>query len=88
MTYKVWVRKLTFNLSRGIGWRLAAGLTLGLLLGAVMQVSRAGADPTLAPTHGSPGPKPKDKTALPLRGNLMREKRCARRERRSLCAWQ
>jgi CHAT domain-containing protein/tetratricopeptide (TPR) repeat protein len=51
MTYKVWVHKLTFNLSRGIGWRLAAGLTLGLLLGAVMQAPRAGAGSQFAPAQ-------------------------------------
>src|SRR5687767_14943266 len=32
MSCKFWIHKLSFNLSRGIGWRLGAPLTFGLLL--------------------------------------------------------
>ncbi len=44
MEYKVWIHRLSFNLSREIRWRLAAPLTFGLSLGAGMQESRAAAN--------------------------------------------
>src|SRR5262245_28483989 len=44
MSHKVWTRRLSLNLSRGIGWRLAVGLAFGMLLVAGMRESRAAAD--------------------------------------------
>jgi tetratricopeptide (TPR) repeat protein len=44
MMRKVWIHKLSFKLSRGIGWRLAVSLAFCLFLGAGMQESRAAAD--------------------------------------------
>ncbi len=43
MSRKFWIHKLSFNLSRKIGWGLAVILTFGLLLGAGMRESRAAA---------------------------------------------
>ena len=44
MADKVWIRRLSFNLSREIRWWLAVSLTFGLLLSAAMQESRAAAN--------------------------------------------
>jgi CHAT domain-containing protein/Tfp pilus assembly protein PilF len=44
MSHKVWIHKLSFNLSRYIKWWLAVSLTLGLPVGASMQESRAAAN--------------------------------------------
>jgi hypothetical protein len=43
MAYEAWIHKLSFNLSRGIGWRMAAPWTFGLFLIAGLQGSRASA---------------------------------------------
>lgn len=44
MAHKVLIHRLSFNLSREIGWWLAVSLTFGLPLGAGMQESRAAAN--------------------------------------------
>src|SRR5262245_40155894 len=51
---KVWIHKLSFKLSRWMGWRLAVSLAFCLFLGAGMQESRATADWRLssAPAQG------------------------------------
>jgi CHAT domain-containing protein/tetratricopeptide (TPR) repeat protein len=41
MTYKVWVHKLSFNISRETRWRLAAALTFVLFFGAGIHISLA-----------------------------------------------
>src|SRR5262245_43727328 len=48
MSIKFWIHKSSFNLSRGIGWRMAASLTFGLLLVAGMRESRASSDSRFA----------------------------------------
>src|SRR5262245_38259566 len=49
MSIKFWIDKLYFDLSRGIGWRLAASLTFGLLIVAGMRESRAASDSPFTP---------------------------------------
>jgi len=50
MSYKVWIRRLSFNLGRKIRWGLAVSLTFGLQLGAGMRESLAIADSRFAST--------------------------------------